>query len=1278
MPQYIHAVHLRHAHVEQYDIGVEFRGQAQSLLTVADGGQDIDIAPAPRIPLETEDGPLQYPKDMQIYGANQLYPQSPVILGEPTQIRGVDVVMLGITPFQYNPVTRELLIYRDLRVEVSFEGGNGHIGEDRLRSRWWDPLLRDILLNQESLPEVQYQFHSELLTQDFEYLIIVPDNPIYLSWADSIKTFRNQQGIRTGVVTLSEIGANNATTIENYINNAYNTWNIPPAAILIMADYGTGAVTGNGITSPIWNSYCVSDNIYGDINGNSMPDIAMARMTAENATHLQTMVTKFLDYERTPPTNPNFYQNPITALGWQTERWFQICSESVGGFWNNELGKSTVRINEIYSGTPGSVWSTNQNTSMVVNYFGPNGTNYIPATPSSLGGWSGGTAHQINTAIQNGAFMLQHRDHGGVTLWGEPYYTNSNIAALTNTDLVFVFSINCLTGKYNNSSECFTEKFHRHTYNGQNSGALGLIAASETSYSFVNDTYVWGMYDNMWPNFMPTYGTTPPSRDVLPAFGNSAGKYFLQQSSWPYNTNNKEVTYNLFHHHGDAFNTVYTEMPQNLTVAHSGVLFGGQATFTVTADSGALIALTVGDTIIGVGVGDIVPVTIPIIPQLPGNQMLVTVTKQNYFRYSQPVMITAATGPYLYCLNTVTVDTAGNGNGIPECGESVDLRLNLTNLGVANATNITASLSCNDTMMSVLNGGTTAIASVLTGDTLVDGSFAVQLNDNTPHLHTCLLHLHMEADSAGIPGGYQWDQIVTLTIREGAQIEISDNQLNYPPTFLNFSSIIPLMISNTGSDTLFVSNIVADIPQYSVSPTNLFVEPGSFETVDVSFTPDDTIQYDGTIMIYNTDPVQFEKTFAVSGIGIFAPDIQTVPLDTVSITVGVTDSVTQSVTVQNVGLGELTFNAQIAGWDPGNGEGAGGSDTYGHMWIDSDEPNGPTFDWVDISLTGTQTALTGNNNISDPISIGFPFNFYGTTYNDLRICTNGWLSFTTVSVAYNNVSLPNNLAPRAMIAPLWDDLLFQTDSRLYYENMGNKLVIMYENVYRVTGEGPYTFEVILFDNDNIVFQYLNTQNLLSDYTTGIQNHDAADGLTIAHNESYVHDNLAVLISRATWVSVTPMSGVVAAQSSTDLLLTFVTNNFPEESFWASLQIESNDPDEGMYVLPIHMKVSSLTDLGDLTAEVPREFKLYQNSPNPFNPTTTITYNLPKQAKVELVIYNMLGQKVKTLVNGYQPAKQYKIRWDGTNEYGVKVASGIYIYQLRSDNNLATKKMILMK
>ncbi|MCK5454812.1 MAG: hypothetical protein KAJ16_10640, partial [Calditrichia bacterium] len=425
--------------------------------------ENIDIAPAPRIPWETEDGPLEYQKNLTIYSADAYYPASPVKLSERTQIRGVDVVLLGVTPFQYNPVKKELIVYKDLRVEVTFSGGNGHFGEDRLRSRWWDPLLRDMLLNQQMLPEMQYNYDFNSEADAAEYLIITPDDPVFIAWADSIKLFRTRQGILTEIRTTGEVGANNATTIENYINSIMDPvsgWNPAPAAILLLGDYGT---SGSTIVSPIWTGYCASDNIYGDINGNSMPDVIMARMTAQNATHLEIMVTKFLDYERVPPTNPDFYQNPITALGYQTERWFQICSESVAGFWEVVQGKTPNRINAVYSGNPQSgPWSTNQNTQMVLDVFGPNGLGYIPATPGQVNCTWNGTANDVVNGINNGAFMLQHRDHGSEQGWGEPAFQSSHINSLNNTDLTFIWSINCLTGKYNMSGDCFAEKFHRH------------------------------------------------------------------------------------------------------------------------------------------------------------------------------------------------------------------------------------------------------------------------------------------------------------------------------------------------------------------------------------------------------------------------------------------------------------------------------------------------------------------------------------------------------------------------------------------------------------------------------------------------------------------------------------------------------------------------------------------------------------------------------------------------------------------------------------------------
>jgi PKD repeat protein len=611
--------------------------------------QGLDIVPAPRIPKETETGPLEYHRNMQVYSKNAFYPAQPVTLSAPGKIRGVDVVMLGITPFQYNPVTKELRIYRDLKVEITFEGGNGHFGEDRLRSRFWDPILEDALLNYSSLPAIDYDARVQQVTDvpGYEYLIITPNGASFTQWADSIRRFRIQQGITTTVKTLTDVGGNTTTAIENYINNAYNTWTPAPAAVLLLGDYGTDA--NSTVISPIWNSYCVSDNIFGDVNNDDLPDVCMARMTANNAAQLQVMISKFLSYERNPPTSANFYNHPVTALGWQTERWFQICSEVTGGFWHYIQGKDPVRVNEIYSGTPGSVWSTAINTSTVVGYFGPSGLNYIPAMPSQMPCcWTGGNATGINNAINSGAFCLMHRDHGFEQGWGEPAYSNPNIDGLTNVNnqLPFIFSINCLTGKYNWASESFAEKFHRYTYNGQNSGALALIAASEVSYSFVNDTYLWGMMDNFWPNFMPTYGTNPASRGFMPCFGNAAGKYFLQQSSWPYNTGDKLVTYHLFHHHGDAFTVVYSEVPQALTVSHSSTIPAGSTTFQVTANTGSFISLTLGDQLLGTATGTGSPVSITIPGTLVvGQTMRVTVTMQNYFRYGSDVAVVTNGGP---------------------------------------------------------------------------------------------------------------------------------------------------------------------------------------------------------------------------------------------------------------------------------------------------------------------------------------------------------------------------------------------------------------------------------------------------------------------------------------------------------------------------------------------------------------------------------------------------------------------------------------------------------
>lgn len=101
--------------------------------------------------------------------------------------------------------------------------------------------------------------------------------------------------------------------------------------------------------------------------------------------------------------------------------------------------------------------------------------------------------------------------------------------------------------------------------------------------------------------------------------------------------------------------------------------------------------------------------------------------------------------------------------------------------------------------------------------------------------------------------------------------------------------------------------------------------------------------------------------------------------------------------------------------------------------------------------------------------------------------------------------------------------------------------------------------------------------------------------------------------------------------------------------------------------------------------IPTQFALHQNYPNPFNPSTTIRYDLPRQGHVELIIYNVLGQEVRTLVNEIQTAGYKSVVWDGTNKMGQRAASGIYIYRLwirgvsdKTGAFLQSRKLLMLK
>jgi len=98
----------------------------------------------------------------------------------------------------------------------------------------------------------------------------------------------------------------------------------------------------------------------------------------------------------------------------------------------------------------------------------------------------------------------------------------------------------------------------------------------------------------------------------------------------------------------------------------------------------------------------------------------------------------------------------------------------------------------------------------------------------------------------------------------------------------------------------------------------------------------------------------------------------------------------------------------------------------------------------------------------------------------------------------------------------------------------------------------------------------------------------------------------------------------------------------------------------------------------LIASVPQDFQLFQNHPNPFNPTTRIRYEIPSSMPVRLKIYNMLGEEVRTLVEASHQPGQYEVEWDGRQNSGTAVPSGVYIYRLEGEGFAEVRKMILLQ
>ena len=382
------------------------------------------------------------------------------------------------------------------------------------------------------------------------------------------------------------------------------------------------------------------------------------------------MLAKVIEMDRTPPTS-GMYDSALVAGQIQdrddgnnvADRLFCETADVVASYFENDSGGVDYDC-----------------TRAIVNPDGMTATGNWNQT-FSMGGsilWGVGTTigsrimdtfvsvtearSRINSVVNGGVAIVQHRDHGYYTGWGDPDYKSVDVRALTNGSLrPLVLSINCMTGCYNYGSENFMMSWLAH----DTGGAYAVLCPVNVSYSWHNDWMTHGFYSAMLPDYVSTQiqstspnwtnnlpqpvNFTPGSGHRLGQVLNFAKQYYLQNlPDQPGSFNGNTDTMQLFHCFGDPESFVRLHAPQDLVVTHPASVDNGTQ-LTLTAEVGALVSLYAPAPINfhQVKISDGSPMVFDVLVEELGD-LFVTVSKYDRIPYEGVVGVRSSTEPLLY------------------------------------------------------------------------------------------------------------------------------------------------------------------------------------------------------------------------------------------------------------------------------------------------------------------------------------------------------------------------------------------------------------------------------------------------------------------------------------------------------------------------------------------------------------------------------------------------------------------------------------------------------
>ena len=275
-------------------------------------------------------------------------------------------------------------------------------------------------------------------------------------------------------------------------------------------------------------------------------------------------------------------------------------------------------------------------------------------------------------------------------------------------------------------------------------GAVGGIGAASLTYSYFNDILAWGLYDCIWPNFLPDLGSDTPPDFVRPSYALSEAKhYFAYHVFLPDWWISKEhSTMHLFGFTGETYLNLYTEQPQPLQITHGLFHPTGTNQFTVTAEPGTVICLSKDNEIIGVDRSEGQPCSFVLPEMAVGEHFTVTATKQNRFRYEDEVTIIPESGPY------VIVEKDGllieNEFHVLHHGEDAHIGLIVHNYGNGLAENITLNLACDSEFIEIEQGSCQTNNLLPNQSVTLNDAFRLRVADMTPDMTEVVFSIRID------------------------------------------------------------------------------------------------------------------------------------------------------------------------------------------------------------------------------------------------------------------------------------------------------------------------------------------------------------------------------------------------------------------------------------------------------------------------------------------------------------------------------------------------------